>query len=212
MKIPVPQFIVFYNGLKNEADETVFHLSDMFARQVDSPDIDLCVRMLNINFGKNRDLMEKCLSLSQYAEFVRRMREALDSVQEKEQRRKAAAQIIDQAIDDGILSEVLRTHRNEVVEMYYWEYDEEAHHWAIEQDAKEEGILLAQIRIITKKVKKGKSLPDIIDDLESDEANVKPVWKAVLAEAPDYDEQRILDRLTAADLKRKEAVSSSVEA
>ncbi len=96
--------------------------------------------------------------------------------------------------------------------MYYWEYDEEAHHWAIEQDAKEEGILLAQIRIVTKKVKKGKSLPDIIDDLESDEENVKPVFEAVLAEAPDYDEQRILDRLTAADLKRKEAVSSSVEA
>ena len=83
--------------------------------------------------------MEKCLSLSQYAEFVRRMREALDSAQEKEQRRKAAARVIDQAIDDGILSDVLCAHRNEVVEMYYWEYDEEAHHWAIEQDAKEEG-------------------------------------------------------------------------
>ena len=53
VKIPVPQFFVFYNGLKDEADETVFHLSDMFARQADSPDIDLCVRMLNINFRKS---------------------------------------------------------------------------------------------------------------------------------------------------------------
>ena len=147
--------------------------------------------------------MEKCLSLSQYAEFVRRMREALDSAQEKEQRRKAAARVIDQAIDDGILSDVLCAHRNEVVEMYYWEYDEEAHHWAIEQDAKEEGIstgiILEKIRIITKKVKKGKSLPDIIDELESDEESMKPVWEAVTAEAPDFDEQRILDRLIASE-------------
>lgn len=211
VKFPVPRFIVFYNGRKDAPDETVFHLSEMFDRKVDSPDIDLRVRMLNINYGRNKKLMGKCLALSQYAEFVLRMREAMNNVPDKEQRRSVAAAVIDQAIKDSILPDVLHKHRSEVIEMYYWEYDEEAHHWAIEQDAKEEGrkegkeegrkegkeegILLQQIRLVTKKIKKGKSLPGILDDLESNEESLRPLWEAVTAEAPAYDEQRILNRL-----------------
>lgn len=118
VKFPVPRFIVFYNGRKNEPDETVFRLSEMFEHQVDNPDIDLSVRMININHGKNCSLMDKCISLSQYAEFVRRMRDVMDKDKDKEHRRRIAAEVIDQAIDDGILSEVLRRHRSEVIEMY----------------------------------------------------------------------------------------------
>ena len=90
----------------------------MFEHQVDNPDIDLSVRMININHGKNCSLMDKCISLSQYAEFVRRMRDVMDKDKDKEHRRRIAAEVIDQAIDDGILSEVLRRHRSEVIEMY----------------------------------------------------------------------------------------------
>jgi hypothetical protein len=34
-----------------------------------------------------------------------------------------------------------------------------------------------------------------VEDLESDEAGLRPIWNAVNAEAPSYDEQKILDRL-----------------
>ena len=207
VKIPVPQFIVFYNGRDDQADEVIFHLSDLFERKVNSPEIELRVRMLNINYGKNRELLGKCTSLAQYVEFVHRMRAALDNVQDGEQRWKKAENVIDHSIHDGILSEVLSRHRSEVIEMYYWEYDEEAHHWAIEQDAMEKGLqkglekglekgqALEQIRLVTKKIRKGKSFAEIVDDLESDEDTLRPLWDAVNAEAPDYDEQCIINRL-----------------
>lgn len=197
VQIAVPQFIVFYNGKDELDEETVLHLSDLFERKVIEPEIELRVRMLNINAGKNRELMNKCKSLAEYAEFVRRMRESLNGLQDQRQRYKAAVSVVDTCIREGILLDVLREHRDEVIEMYYWEYNEEEHLWAIEQDAKEKGLeqgleqgtLIERIRQITKKVNKGKSLDQIADEMEIDSADLKPLWEAVLSEAPDYDEK-----------------------
>ena len=105
-------------------------------------------------------------------------------------------------------------HRDKVIEMYYWEYNEEEHRWAIEQDAKEKGLkqgleqgtLIERIRQITKKVNKGKSLDQIADEMEIDSADLKPLWEAVLSEAPDYDEKKIMEKIFS--LERKECSGS----
>ena len=98
--------------------------------------------------------------------------------------------------------------------MYYWEYNEEEHRWAIEQDAKEKGLeqgleqgtLIERIRQITKKVNKGKTLDQIADEMEIDSADLKPLWEAVLSEAPDYDEKKIMEKIYS--LEGKEYSSS----
>ena len=106
--------------------------------------------------------------------------------------------------------------------MYYWEYNEEEHLWAIEQDAKEKGLeqglkqglkqgleqgtLIERIRQITKKINKGKSLDQIADEMEIDSADLKPLWEAVLSEAPDYDEKKIMEKIFS--LERKECSGS----
>ncbi|MDO5131383.1 MAG: transposase [Eubacteriales bacterium] len=203
VQIAVPQFIVFYNGKNERVEEKVFHLSDLFERKADEPEIELRVRMLNINAGKNCELMKKCKSLAQYAEFVRRMREALKGLQDPKKRYEAAAAVVDACIQDEILAEVLLKHRDEVIEMYYWEYNEEEHLWAIEQDAEERGLkrgmergaIIERIRQIIRKVKKGKALNQIADELEIESSEVKPVWEAVLSEAPDYDEEKIIRKI-----------------
>ena len=117
--------------------------------------------------------------------------------------------VIDTCIENDILADVLREHRDEVIEMYYWEYNEEAHRWAIEKDAEERGetrgevrgACLELIRQITKKVKKDKTLEQTADDLEKDLDKIKPIWEAVKSEAPDYDEKKILKRLGQEELK-----------
>ena len=115
VQIAVPQFIVFYNGKDELDEETVLHLSDLFERKVIEPEIELRVRMLNINAGKNRELMNKCKSLAEYAEFVRRMRESLNGLQDQRQRYKAAVSMVDTCIREGILLDVLREHRHEEI-------------------------------------------------------------------------------------------------
>ena len=58
-KIPTPKCICFYNGKDAKNDKIVLSLSDAFDTEAVS-DIEVKVTMLNINFGHNRELMEKC--------------------------------------------------------------------------------------------------------------------------------------------------------
>lgn len=58
IKLPVPHFVTFYNGLEKwiETDE-VIKLSDMFELPVDKPEIEIEVRVININ--GNADILKK---------------------------------------------------------------------------------------------------------------------------------------------------------
>ena len=67
-KIPTPQFVVFYNGLKKEPDRKVLKLSDAFMNSGGC--LECSAIMLNINYGNNRELMEKCRRLEEYAIFI----------------------------------------------------------------------------------------------------------------------------------------------
>ena len=78
-KFPFPQHIVFYNGTENQPDRTVLRLSDLFERSGEgkTPALECITVMLNINYGHNRALLEKCRRLKEYAIFVDRVRRNL---------------------------------------------------------------------------------------------------------------------------------------
>ena len=75
ISLPTPQCIVFYNGEKEMPEEQILRLSDAFENKERQADVELTVRMLNINHGHNKALMEKCRTLSEYAQFVAVSRE-----------------------------------------------------------------------------------------------------------------------------------------
>ena len=58
-----------------------------------------------------------------------------------------------------------------------------------------EGRLEGEIVQIIKKVKKSKPLPTIASELEEEEADIKPIYDAVVASAPDYDIEEIKAKL-----------------
>ena len=49
---------------------------------------------------------------------------------------------------------------------------------------RDEGVILEQLDIITKKVKKGLELPEIAEAMEKEETEIRPVWEAVKKAAP----------------------------
>ena len=49
-----PQCVVFYNGEKQAPEEEVLRLSDAFINRNREADVELKVRMININYGQNR--------------------------------------------------------------------------------------------------------------------------------------------------------------
>ena len=57
------------------------------------------------------------------------------------------------------------------------------------------GSLMLQIKMITTKVKKGIDLPQIAEAMEIDADLIRPMWEAVKAAAPDYDQEKILQAL-----------------
>ena len=59
------------------------------------------------------------------------------------------------------------------------------------------GSLMIQIKTIIKKVQKGLDLPEIAEAMEMDTDSIRPVWQAVKAAAPDYDQEKILEDLMA---------------
>lgn len=78
--------------------------------------------MLNINWGRNRELMERCRKLGEYAQFVARVREKQAQSGNLE---KAVQEAIDECIREDILAELLSKQKSEVVAMFLTEFDAE---------------------------------------------------------------------------------------
>ena len=57
MKFPIPKLVVFYNGIEEKEDEVILRLSDSFDESETEADIEVKVRMLNVNFGRNKAIM-----------------------------------------------------------------------------------------------------------------------------------------------------------
>ena len=135
-KIPTPQFVVFYNGLKNEPDRKVLKLSDAFM----SADgcLECTAVMLNINYGNNRELMEKCRRLEEYAIFIAMVRKY--ATDERIDLGNAITLAIDECIEKEILSDILKEERTEVF-MYILEaFDKELYEKDLKADAYEDGV------------------------------------------------------------------------
>ncbi len=55
IKIPIPHFVVFYNGEQRMPERKILKLSEAYEKTVRHPELELFVTMLNINEGCNED-------------------------------------------------------------------------------------------------------------------------------------------------------------
>lgn len=70
-KFPLPQYYVFYNGTEEEPDRKELELIEAFPKvEGKEPCLNCKAILLNINYGHNRELMEKCRKLKEYATFI----------------------------------------------------------------------------------------------------------------------------------------------
>ena len=125
IKIPKPQFVVFYNGTDPMPESSVIRLSEAFDSERDGgePDLELKVTILNINPGNNRKLMEQCRTLWEYAQYVTKVREYAENLELD----AAVECAIRECIGQGILKEFLLKNRSEVKAVSIFEYNEEQH-------------------------------------------------------------------------------------
>ena len=148
-------------------------LSDAFEVPTDHPELELTVRVLNINPGHNAPLLESCITLRQYMEFVTKVRECIDRLTAKtidnplpymDRLRIAISEAVDYCIAQDILGDFLKKHRNEVIAVTLYEYSEEEHHRIQERD---KAALKEQLAEVETDLKKSK------DQLEASKAQLE---------------------------------------
>ena len=152
------------------------HLSDAFEDPSQTADVDLRVRVLNINRGHNQELMKKCRILREYAEFVEITKIYTARYVE---RAEALNRAIDDCIEKNILAEFLRSYRAEVLGMLLEEFDAKKYERTIRAEGREEGAYQKTIMLISKKKSKGFTVEETADMLEEDIELVGKVYSAL---------------------------------
>lgn len=149
LKIPTPQYIVFYNGTTSMPDRKELRLSDAFQQPTEQPDIEVVAHMLNINYGHNKELMERCRKLKEYAQFIDIIRHYLKE-NEHWSNEQAISKAIDDCIKNNILRDILQKERLRVMASILSEFDEVGYKEMIQDEAIEDGEIRGSIKLAYK--------------------------------------------------------------
>lgn len=133
--LPNPHFVVFYNGAEKAPEQEDVKLSDAYMRPDKTPELELKVKILNINPGMNEELKDKCPVLREYVTYVDRVRENVRYLPLNE----AVEQAIDSCIRDNILRDFLTKERAKVHKTSILERDWRQELKLIREDEREFG-------------------------------------------------------------------------
>ena len=126
LAIPRPEFIVLYNGVAPFPDEQIMRLSDSFEDPASLglpasavPELELVVRVYNINQGHNERMVRRCAKLNGYSAFIAKVREFESQLGDKTEAMKLAVRY---CREHDILKEFLETNATEVINMLLTEW------------------------------------------------------------------------------------------
>jgi hypothetical protein len=138
LKIPRPEFFVLYNGTASYPDEQILKLSDAFETTAgkDPIELELIVRIININEGRNEGIVRRSKALAGYSAFIGKVREYERERGDREGALKAA---VAYCREHDILKEFLEQHASEVMNMLTteWNWDDAKVVWY--NEGREEG-------------------------------------------------------------------------
>ncbi|MBQ5987879.1 MAG: hypothetical protein IJL67_00105 [Oscillospiraceae bacterium] len=132
-RIPTPRCICFYNGNEEQPESKLLHLSDAYTGK---GDIQVEVTMLNINFGKNKELLDACKPLYEYSWLIDRIRSNQKSINNL---KTAVNKTVEEMPDDFIIKPFIIANRAEVKNMLFEEYDEKKYMNLFIEEGREKG-------------------------------------------------------------------------
>ena len=137
IKLPTPRYTVLYNGMDEQPSFMQLRLSDSFINPDSSGDFEWTASMVNLNDGKNEDLLNNCRPLKDYMTLINEIR--------KNSKTMNFENAVDAAVTYCIEHDVLRTfllkHRAEVKDVCITEYDEKTFVDGIRAEGRAEGRL-----------------------------------------------------------------------
>ena len=150
IKIPYPEFYVFYNGTEEYPVEKELRLSDAFILPNNkySKDkkisLEILVKVININIDKENPILKQCRALQEYSTLIELIRET-----KRENPKAPLEKALSKAINDGILEDYLKRKSTEVRNMLIAEYSYETDIKVQRREAfrlgKEEGVNIGRV-------------------------------------------------------------------
>ncbi|HJB95850.1 MAG TPA: hypothetical protein H9765_09595 [Candidatus Mediterraneibacter intestinigallinarum] len=186
VRIPAPEFIIFYNGKDEMPERQLLKLSDMYSVKEEKPKLELEATLLNISGTNNRKLKEACRTLRDYAIYTDKIRGYTEAMELPE----AVDRAINECIEEDVLRDFLMEHKAEARAMSIFEYDQERHmqqerEAGIEKGrriglAEGEGQLLR--RQVQKNLARGMSFAEIAEVLDETEERIREIAAEVAGE------------------------------
>ena len=147
VKLPIPEFYVFYNGKEDYPTESMMKLSDAFMQLGDNCELknqlenvnyplEISVKVININVDKENPILKRCETLKQYSEFIEEVRSNIEHAVSE-----PFTSAIKEAIKKGFLSDYLNRKSTEVQNMLLAEYDYDTDIAVQRKEAFNDGIL-----------------------------------------------------------------------
>ena len=119
VKIPRPEFYVFYNGAEDAPVEQEMRLSDAFMTdeaECGTISLEVVVKFINVNYEKGAELLTKCKTMQGYSVLIYKIRE-------KHRAHGDLAAAIEESImeceSEGILADFLKEHGGEVMSFLF---------------------------------------------------------------------------------------------
>jgi predicted transposase/invertase (TIGR01784 family) len=152
VKLPIPEFYVFYNGKDDYPTESVMKLSDAFI-QLDGDSelknqfenanypLEISVKVININVDKENPILKRCEALKEYSEFIEQVRYNIENAIPE-----PFTTAIKEAIKKGFLSDYLNRKSTEVQNMLLAEYDYDTDIAVQRKEAFDDGVAIGEER------------------------------------------------------------------
>jgi predicted transposase/invertase (TIGR01784 family) len=168
LSIPRPEFFVLYNGTDPFPDEQVLRLSGAFEElktlglaEKDFPSLELVVKVININEGRNQAVADRCKKLAEYSAFVAKARAFEKELGSREEAIKSAIKYCQK---HDILKEFLKLHAAEVLGMLFTEWKLEDAIAVAREEAWEDGRADEKLKIARNLLAKG-STPEFVREI-----------------------------------------------
>ena len=152
-KIPTPHFYVLYNGVRKYPKEKTLKLSDAFLVSQNTIELELYVKVININYEENHAILQQCQYLKEYSYFISVVRTYLKKGFELN---KAIIKAVKICINENVMKEFLEKNSSEVINMLFTEFDMDTAIKIWKEEGKDEGKKEKQIEI-------AKNLLDVLD-------------------------------------------------
>lgn len=130
---------------------------------------ELTVKVININLPQNHSILKKCRPLYEYSWFIQKIKDYLKQGLERDE---AIIHAVKDCEREGILADFVQEHGAEVLNMLFTEFNmDDALEVRYEEgfeDGEEKGEFLKLIKMVCRKLEKGKSPETIAVELDEE--------------------------------------------